>query len=130
MSTRRQSSWRDDAVKLDRQFGVYTDPEFIRTIDHVGIFYNVPGPHICQPSPQRTPVILQAGTPSAGKAFAAKHAEDVFVSTLTQAIVAQNIADIRAKARELGRDPQAIKFLAMVIPVLGATEEEAQAKYN
>ncbi|KAJ4205902.1 hypothetical protein NW759_014379 [Fusarium solani] len=125
-----QSSWRDDAVKLDRQSGVYTDPELIRTIDHVGKFYNVPGPHICQPSPQRTPVILQAGTSSAGKAFAAKHAEAVFVSTLAPAIVAQNIADIRAKARELGRDPQAIKFLAMVTPVLGATEEEARAKYN
>ncbi|EEU34457.1 uncharacterized protein NECHADRAFT_44531 [Fusarium vanettenii 77-13-4] len=127
---RLQSSWRDDAVKLDRQSGVYTDPELVRTIDHVGKFYNVPGPHICQPSPQRTPVILQAGTSSAGKAFAAKHAEAVFVSTLAPGIVAQNIADIRAKARELGRDPQAIKFLAMVTPVLGATEEEAQGKYN
>ncbi|KAJ4129653.1 hypothetical protein NW754_003935 [Fusarium falciforme] len=120
----------DDAVKLDHQSGVYTDPELIRTIDHVGKFYNVPGPHICQPSPQQTLVILQAGTSSAGKAFAAQHAEAVFVSTLAPAIVAQNIADIRAKARELGREPQAIKFLAMVTPVLGAIEEEAQAKYN
>ncbi|WAO91435.1 Hypothetical protein NCS54_00890500 [Fusarium falciforme] len=125
-----QSSWRDDAAKLDHQSGVYTDPELIRTIDHVGKFYNVPGPHICQPSPQQTLVILQAGTSSAGKAFAAQHAEAVFVSTLAPAIVAQNIADIRAKARELGREPQAIKFLAMVTPVLSATEEEAQAKYN
>ncbi|KAJ4188329.1 hypothetical protein NW767_011991 [Fusarium falciforme] len=130
MSTRRQSSWRDDAAKLDHQSGVYTDPELIRTIDHVGKFYNVPGPHICQPSPQQTLVILQACTSSAGKAFAAQHAEAVFVSTLAPAIVAQNIADIRAKARELGREPQAIKFLAMVTPILGAAEEEAQAKYN
>ncbi|KAL6362206.1 hypothetical protein LRP88_04283 [Fusarium phalaenopsidis] len=120
----------DEYMDLDRQSGVYTDPELIRTIDHVGKFYNVPGPHTCQPSPQRTPVILQAGTSSAGKAFSAKHAEAVFVSTLAPAIVAQNIADIRAKARELGRDPQGIKFLAMVTPVLGTTEEEAQAKYN
>lgn len=45
----RQSSWRDDAVKLDREKGIYTDPKLVRTIDHVGKYYTVPGPHICQP---------------------------------------------------------------------------------
>ncbi|KAI8716044.1 hypothetical protein NCS52_00897000 [Fusarium sp. LHS14.1] len=130
MSTRKQPPWRDDAVRLDRQSGVYTDPEPIRTIDHTGIFYNVPRPHICQPSPQRMPVILQAGTCSARKAFAVKHAEAAFVSMLAPVIVSQNIAEMRAKTRELGCDPQAIHFLTMVTPVLGSTEEEAQAKHN
>ncbi|KAK7743257.1 hypothetical protein SLS53_004342 [Cytospora paraplurivora] len=126
-----QSSWRDDAVKLDREKGIYTDPGLVRTIDHVGKYYTVPGPHICQPSPQRTPVLMQAGTSRAGKNFAARHAEAVFVGGHSPAVVAQSIADIRALARdEFGRDPASIKFLAMFCPIIGDTHEEATAKYE
>lgn len=129
--TRRQSSWRDDAVKLDREKGVYTDPKLVRTIDHVGKHYKVPGPHICQPSPQRTPLILQAGTSRAGKAFAARHAEAIFVAGHSPSVIAQNIAEIRSKARdEFHRDGTAIKFLAMLCPIIADTHDEAVAKYQ
>lgn len=127
----RQSSWRDDAVKLDADGGVYTDPNLVRTIDHVGKYYTVPGPHICQPSPQRTPVIMQAGTSSAGKGFAAKHAEAIFVAGHSPSTVARNVAEVRARARdEFGRDAGSIKFLAMLCPILGRTQDEADAKYR
>lgn len=126
-----QSSWRDDAVKLDRSTGVYTDPTLVRNINHVGKYYTVPGPHICAPSPQRTPVIAQAGTSKAGKAFAARNAELVFVAGHSPAVVAKNIAEIRAAAaNDYGRDPASIKFLAMLCPIIGTTREEAQAKYE
>ena len=62
------SSWRSDSVKLNKKTGIYTDPKLVREINHEGKYFNVPGPHICQPSPQRTPLILQAGTSKAGKA--------------------------------------------------------------
>ena len=123
------SSWRSDAVKRDRKSGVYTDPRLVREIDHDGKYFKVPGPHFCQPSPQRTPVIYQAGTSRAGKAFAARHAEAIFVSQHSPAAVAKNIADIRRTAAELGRDPSHIKVLAKFAPVLGRTQEEAEAKY-
>ena len=91
----------------------------------------MPGPHICQPSPQRTPVILQAGTSKAGKGFAAKHAEAIFVAGHSPSVVAKNISDIRQQARdEFGRDPKSIKFLALLCPILGKTQEEAEAKYK
>ncbi|KAK4041826.1 luciferase-like domain-containing protein [Parachaetomium inaequale] len=126
-----QSSWRDDAVKLDREKRIYTDPKLVRPIDHAGKYYTVPGPHICQPSPQRTPLILQAGTSKAGKAFAAQHAEAIFVAGHSPSVVAKNVADIRAAARdEYGRDPASIKFLALFCPIIGATAEEARAKYE
>ena len=116
---------------MDREKGIYTDPALVRTIDHVGKYYNVPGPHICQPSPQRTPVILQAGTSKAGKGFAAKHAEAIFVAGHSPSVVAKNIADIRQQAKdEFGRDPKSIKFLALLCPILGKTQEEAEAKYK
>ncbi|KAJ4390973.1 hypothetical protein N0V93_004572 [Gnomoniopsis smithogilvyi] len=126
-----QSSWRDDAVKLDREKVIYTDPKLVRTIDHVGKYYTVPGPHICQPSPQRTPLILQAGTSKSGKAFAAQHAEAIFVAGHSPSVVAQNIADIRASAkRDFGRDGKTIKFLALLCPIIADTHEEAVKKYE
>ncbi|KKY22147.1 putative xenobiotic compound [Phaeomoniella chlamydospora] len=126
-----QSSWRDDAVKLDRQKAIYTDPTLVRKINHEGKYYKVPGPHICEPSPQRTPVIMQAGTSKAGKTFAAKNAEAIFVAGHSPSVVAKNIAEIRTLAKEqFGRDPTSVKFLALLCPVLGKTPEEAQAKYE
>ncbi|PHH63467.1 hypothetical protein CDD81_5846 [Ophiocordyceps australis] len=126
-----QSSWRDDAVKLDRANRVYTDPALVRTIDHQGKYYKVTGPHMCQPSPQRTPLILQAGTSSAGKQFAAKHAEVVFVAGHSPSDVAGNIADIRQLAkRQFGRRGSSIKILALLCPIIGSTQQEAEAKYK
>ncbi|KAJ4422970.1 hypothetical protein N0V82_002364 [Gnomoniopsis sp. IMI 355080] len=126
-----QSSWRDDAVKLDREKIVYTDPKLVRTINHVGKYYTVPGPHICQPSPQRTPLILQAGTSKSGKAFAAQHAEAIFVAGHSPSVVAQNVADIRASAKsDFGRDGKSIKFLALLCPIIADTHEEAVKKYE
>ncbi|CAN8101277.1 unnamed protein product [Discula destructiva] len=124
-----QSSWRDDAVQLNRETGVYTDPSLVRKINHEGRFFNVPGPHIVQPSPQRTPLLLQAGTSKAGKVFAAQHAEAIFVSAHSPQVCAKNIAEVRQLAREqFGRDPSNLKVLALVTPILGRTAEEAQAK--
>lgn len=118
-------------MKLDREKGIYTDPALVRLINHTGKYYNVPGPHICQPSRQRTPVILQAGTSRAGKNFAAKHAEAIFVAGHSPAVVAKNVAEIRALAKEqFNRDPSSIKFLALLCPIIGKTQEEAQAKYE
>ncbi|KAF2703623.1 Nitrilotriacetate monooxygenase component A/pristinamycin IIA synthase subunit A [Pleomassaria siparia CBS 279.74] len=124
-----ESSWRDDAVVLDREKGIYTDPERVRKINHEGKYFTVPGPHICQPSPQRTPMLLQAGTSKAGKAFAAANAEAIFMSAHAPAVCAKNIAEIREMAKtQFGRDGNNIKVLALVTPILGRTEEEAQAK--
>lgn len=126
-----QSSWRDDAVKLDRERGIYTDPELVRQINHQGKYFTVPGPHLVDPSPQRTPLLLQAGASKAGKAFAAQHAEAIFTSAHAPSVCKKNIAEIRQLARDqFGRDPSRIKVLALVTPIIGRTEEEALAKYN
>lgn len=129
-----EASWSDDAVIKDPNagpYGSFSSPDRIREINHNGKFYNVPGPHICQPSPQRTPLLLQAGTSKAGKIFAAQHAEAIFVVGHAPFAVAQNIKEIREIAQsEFGRDPKNLKFLAMYCPILGETEEEAQIKFE
>jgi len=74
---------------------------------------------------------MQAGTSKAGKIFAAKNAEAIFVAGHSPSVVAKSIAEIRALAKEeYGRDPSSIKFLAMFCPIIGQTAEEAHAKYE
>lgn len=126
-----ESSWRDDAVVRDVERNVYTEPSRVRAINHVGKYFRVPGPHICQPSPQRTPLLMQAGTSKAGKQFAARNAEAIFVAGHSPSVIAPNIAEIRElAATEFKRDPNHLKFLALLTPVLGRTQEEAEAKFE
>ena len=73
---------------------------------------------------------MQAGTSSSGKRFAAKNAEAIFVAGHSPSVVAKSVKDIRTQAKEFGRDENSVKFLAMMCPVLGKTEEEAKAKYE
>ena len=82
------------------------------------------------PSPQRTPFLFQAGTSAAGSAFAATHAEAIFVSAHSPKVLRPKIDKIRALAAERGRDPQSIKFFGTFTPIIGRTDQEAQEKYE
>ena len=82
------------------------------------------------PSPQRTPFLFQAGTSSAGSTFAATHAEAIFVSSHSPKVLKPKVENIRKQAAALGRDPRSIKVFATFTPILGKTDEEAQAKYE
>lgn len=81
------------------------------------------------PSPQRTPVLFQAGTSKAGSAFASKHAEAIFLNTFNVSQAAKTVSDMRAAAAANGRDPASIKFFPCFMPIIGRTREEAQAKH-
>ena len=120
-----EASWEDDAVLRDRQRGIYADPAKVHPIDHRGPYYDVPGPHLCEPSPQRTPLLFQAGSSARGREFAARHAECIFILGEGRA---ELIADIRARAATYGRHPEDIKICLAVSLVIGGTEAEARAK--
>jgi FMN-dependent oxidoreductase (nitrilotriacetate monooxygenase family) len=123
-------SWDDDAVVRDRESGTFTDPEKVSAIDHDGDYFSVPGPHGCEPSPQRTPVLYQAGSSDRGREFAARHAEAVFVSQPTADAVADYVADLRDRAADHGRDPDDLMFFPGIVPVVAETEDEAEAKHD
>ncbi|MCU9594476.1 LLM class flavin-dependent oxidoreductase [Caldibacillus thermolactis] len=126
-----EKSWEDDAIKFDKKNGIYTDPEKVHPINHKGKYFNVPGVHLVDPSPQRTPVLFQAGASSRGRDFAAKHAEGIFTVTGNNIKELQRFsADIRERARKFGRDPYDIKIFPAIVPIVGSTEEEAKAKYE
>lgn len=125
-----EGSWEADAVVRDAERGVFTDPAKVHDIEHRGRYFSVPGPFLCEPSPQRTPVLFQAGASPRGVRFAAAHAEAVFVSGATPQIVSGPVRALRAAAAELGRDPFSIKVFTMVTPVVGETREDAVAKLH
>ncbi|KAF7932099.1 uncharacterized protein EAE97_009120 [Botrytis byssoidea] len=124
-----EASWRDDAVQPPGSSS-YADPKGVRQINHKGKYFNVPGPYLCEPSPQRTPFLFQAGTSSAGKKFAATHAEAIFLNAHTPELIRPSVDSIRSQAKELGRDPASIKIVAGLLVIVAETDEKAQEKFE
>lgn len=125
-----EASWEDDALLKDTVRGLYADPSKIHTIDHVGPRYRVQGPHLPEPSPQRTPALFQAGASNVGRAFAARHAEVAFLPSLTPAALAADVADFNRRLTLAGRRPGDLKFLTSIHPIIGSTEAEARRKHE
>ncbi len=123
-----EGSWEPGAVVRDRSRGIYTDASKVHQIGHEGKYFSVPGAHLVEPSPQRTPVLFQAGTSPAGREFAARNAELVFASDPRPEVLRANIDDIRRRAVSYGRRPDAIKFLTSVEIVTDSTDAAARAK--
>lgn len=125
-----EGSWEDDAVIRDVKRRQFTDPAKVHEIRHKGKYFNVPGIHLCEPSPQRTPVLYQAGASSRGKQFAAAHAECVFVAAPTKKILKNYVTEIRRRAQEEGRDPRDILVFNLFTVILGETDQAAKAKFE
>jgi FMN-dependent oxidoreductase (nitrilotriacetate monooxygenase family) len=123
-----EGSWEDDAVVRDTAAGVFADPARVHAVDHAGKYFRVPGIALSEPSAQRTPVLYQAGTSAAGKSFAARHAEGVFISTYRADIARRLVYDVRELARRQGRDPESLRFFAIVTVIVAETDAEAEAK--
>lgn len=97
-------------------------------INHKGRFFITPGPFISEPSPARVPVLMQAGGSARGQAFAARHAEVVFVIGADDAALRRNIAKVKLLAAAEGRAPDAVQFVTSIVVVTGASDAEAAAK--
>jgi FMN-dependent oxidoreductase (nitrilotriacetate monooxygenase family) len=118
-----EESWAADAVKRDRAAGIYADPARVARITHQGRQYRLDAPHLVEPSPQRTPVLYQAGASDRGRGFAAQHAECVFLNGGPKPHVAKLVADLRARAA-----PRPIRIFVGATLIIGRTRAEAEAK--
>ncbi len=123
-----EGSWEDGAVLRDRERRIFTDPAKVHEIAHRGKYFDVPGYHLCEPSPQRTPVLYQAGASGPGKTFAAGHAECVFVAAPAKSLLKAYVSDVRAKAASAGRSPNDVLIYNLTTVILGETDAEAQKK--
>jgi FMN-dependent oxidoreductase (nitrilotriacetate monooxygenase family) len=121
-------SFAEDAFVRDVEEGIYFDPDRMHVLDHQGEFLSVRGPlNISRPI-QGWPVIVQAGASDAGKQLAAETAEMVFASGGRIEDAQATYADIKTRAKAVGRDPDHIKILPGCLVVVGDTEDEARAK--
>ncbi|KAN0096600.1 Nitrilotriacetate monooxygenase component A/pristinamycin IIA synthase subunit A [Hyaloscypha variabilis] len=110
-------SWADDEVRWDE-------------VNRVATHLRLSARHQLHPSPQRTPVLFQAGTSKSGMAFAARHAEAIYIGGMIPSQATAQIKASRAIAKSEGRDPTTMKFFAAISPFIGRTLEEAQAKFD
>lgn len=125
-----EGSWEDDAVVEDRERRIYAQPEKVHKVQHEGEFYRVQGYHLCEPSPQRTPLLFQAGSSARGLQFASQHAECVFISGQNKQATRAQVDKVRDAARAAGRDPQAVKVFMGITVIVAATEPQAWAKHD
>lgn len=123
-----EGSWEDGAVLRNKATGVFADPARIHRITHHGRWFNLEACHPCEPSPQRTPVLFQAGASERGRDFAARHAECVFISGRSRAIAARTTADLRRRAAAIGRDPSTLRIFVALAVIADETDALARAK--
>ncbi|AOI85901.1 LLM class flavin-dependent oxidoreductase [Burkholderia cepacia] len=124
------NSWDDDAFVRDRATGRFFDRDKLHTLNHKGRFFNVAGPLNIQRSPQGQPVIFQAGSSDAGIALAGKYADAVFTHAPSLDETREFAERVRDSAVAHGRSRTDVKIFPGIGPIVGATREEADAKYR
>jgi alkanesulfonate monooxygenase len=123
-------SWDDDAFPRDVATGRYFDPAKRHVLDHVGEYYSVRGPLNLPRPVQGYPVLMQAGSSDAGRAFAAEYGEAIFTAHLKLAEAQAFYADLKSRAVRAGRDPDHVVILPGFSPLVGRTEAEAREKFE
>ena len=121
-------SWEEGAVVMDRERNMFADPDKVHAIDFEGEHFKVAGPLNIDRSPQGKPVIFQAGQSQRGQAFAARHADGVFAIQRDEAGMKRYYDSLKEKVVKAGRDPDAVKVMFGVQPIIGETEAIAAAK--
>ncbi|MFM0231890.1 LLM class flavin-dependent oxidoreductase [Paraburkholderia sediminicola] len=122
-------SWEDDAFIRDKESGVYFDPDKLHVLGHKGKHFKVRGPLNVARSPQGWPVVVQAGASEAGRELAAQTAEVIFVAHQTLDEAQSFYRDVKGRLAKYGRSPDHLKIMPGIFPIVGRTQEEADAKF-
>ena len=125
-----EGSWEDGAVRRDKAARIYADPAKVHRVRHSGRYYQVDGYHLAEPSPQRTPVLFQAGSSGRGQQFAGRHAECVFISPPNKEAARKSVDSLREQMVRSGRRADDVKVFVGTSVVTGRTEKEAREKFK
>jgi long-chain alkane monooxygenase len=128
--TQLWSTWDADAIVRDRATDTYLDHTKVRPVHFKGKYFSCRGPLNCVPSPQGRPAFIQAGGSPRGRQFAAETADCIIAAASGTAAMKAYRDDVRRRAAAAGRDPDHIKVLFILQPVLAETREEAQARFE
>jgi FMN-dependent oxidoreductase (nitrilotriacetate monooxygenase family) len=125
-----EGSWEDDAACRNWENGVFANPSKVHKVRVDGEYYKTDAIHLCEPSPQRTPVLFQAGASGRGRAFGGKHAEAIFAAGPSIKVVGNQVRGIRAEAVAAGRDGEEIKIYTLATIIVGGTDAEANRRFE
>ncbi|MCK1721267.1 LLM class flavin-dependent oxidoreductase [Bradyrhizobium sp. 141] len=121
-------TWEDDAFIRDKESGIFVDTTKLHLLDHRGGYFSVRGPlNIARP-PQGYPVLVQAGASNAGMQFAAELGEVVFTAEPSLENGKRFYANLKEKARALGREDDQVLVMPGIVPIVGSTKQEARDK--
>lgn len=123
-------SWDEDAIVRNRETGQFFDPAKLHTLNHKGRFFEVAGPLNIGRSAQGQPVIFQAGSSDAGIGLAGKFADAVFTHSPSIEETRAFLRKVKASAVAHGRQADEVKIFPGIGPIVAATQEEAEAKYQ
>jgi FMN-dependent oxidoreductase (nitrilotriacetate monooxygenase family) len=123
-------SWDEDAIIRDRETGQFFVKEKLHALNHKGRFFQVAGPLNIGRSPQGQPVIFQAGSSDDGIKLAGKYADAVFTHSPSLEDTLAFTRQVKASAVAHGRSRDDVKIFPGISPIVGATAEEAEAKYQ
>ena len=119
-------SWDDGAVIADRETGEYLDRSRLHKINHEGEFFKVEGPINMPTSPQRQPVLAQAGSSGPGMELGSSIGEMIYTAQPDKDRSIEFYAKFKELAAGKGRNPDHVKIIPGILPILGDTEAEAQ----
>ncbi|SAL42564.1 nitrilotriacetate monooxygenase component A [Caballeronia sordidicola] len=118
-------SWEEGAIVGNKATGLFADTDQVHAAAHQGAHFAVQGPLNVPRSPQGYPVLVQAGASGDGRDLAARHAEAVFSASQSFDESLGYARDLKTRAAAYGRGPDAVKVLAGLTTIIGATEAEA-----
>lgn len=125
-----EASVEPDALANDPVSNTYLNPAKVHTIDHEGTWFQVPGPALVTPGPQRTPVLFQAGSSPRGIEFAVKHAEVLFFSGTSPENVRQLVDQVERRMDATGRAREDVQLITSVTIIAAETDEKAHNRYQ
>ncbi len=123
-------SWEADAFPHDKASGIFFDPDKLHALNHRGKHFQVRGPLSSRRTPQGRPVLVQAGASEPGRDIAAAYAEVVYAASQDIGPARAYYADLKSRMPAYGRDPDSMKIMPGITPIIGRTNAEAQAKYE
>jgi N-acetyl-S-(2-succino)cysteine monooxygenase len=121
-------SWEKDALIIDQKSGVFADANKIHVLDHQKRFFSIKGPLNIANPPQGHPVIIQAGSSTAGKQLAAETADVIFTAWQTLEEAQGFYKEVKRLVVQYARSADELKIMPGVLPIIGKTEEEAKEK--
>ncbi|MFB9948702.1 LLM class flavin-dependent oxidoreductase [Rhizobium puerariae] len=122
--------WEEHAFIRDKQSGIFFDPDKLHLLNHKGKHFSVQGPLNIDRPIQGYPLISQAGQSEDGQELAAETADIVF-SIQNSIEGAKSYYDsVKGRLAKYGREPDELRVLPGLQPIVGRTEDEARAKFD